>query len=101
MSSFKKKEIYLLQYAHVKCIEKIKSSFACRISSFFNRIEYEMEPSDDTSSSNTDLARVLSEEDKELLSLYQHSFDDDRVDISLILQLLVKILSTSKEGVLS
>ncbi|XP_078314413.1 3'-5' RNA helicase YTHDC2-like [Crassostrea virginica] len=61
-------------------------------------IEYEMEPSDDTSSSNTDLARVLSEEDKELLSLYQHSFDDDRVDISLILQLLVKILSTSKEG---
>lgn len=61
-------------------------------------IEYEMGPSDDIKALDTVAARELSEEEKELLNLYQHSFDDDKVDIELILSLVIKILSTSKEG---
>lgn len=59
-----------------------------------------MGPSDDIKALDTVTARELSEEEKELLNLYQHSFDDDRVDIELILSLVIKILSTSKEGML-
>lgn len=59
-----------------------------------------MGPSDDIKALDTVTARELSEEEKELLNLYQHSFDDDRVDIELILSLVIKILSTSKEGTL-
>lgn len=65
---------------------------------FIPRVEYEMGPSDDIDALNTVPARTLSEEEKELLNLYQHSFDDDKVDINLILHLLIKILSTSKDG---
>ncbi|XP_061172936.1 3'-5' RNA helicase YTHDC2-like isoform X2 [Saccostrea echinata] len=61
-------------------------------------VEYEMGSSDEISVIATVPARILSEEDKELLNLYQHSFDDDKVDIILILQLIIKILSTSKDG---
>lgn len=57
-----------------------------------------MGPSDDIKALDTVAARELSEEEKELLNLYQHSFDDDKVDIELILSLVIKILSTSKEG---
>lgn len=60
-----------------------------------------MGPSDDIKALDTVAARELSEEEKELLNLYQHSFDDDKVDIELILSLVIKILSTSKEGMLS
>lgn len=67
---------------------------------FLCRIEYEMGPSDDIKALDTVAARELSEEEKELLNLYQHSFDDDKVDIELILSLVIKILSTSKEGML-
>lgn len=59
-----------------------------------------MGPSDDIKGLDTVAARELSEEEKELLNLYQHSFDDDKVDIELILSLVIKILSTSKEGML-
>lgn len=59
-----------------------------------------MGPSDDIKALDTVAARELSEEEKELLNLYQHSFDDDKVDIELILSLVIKILSTSKEGML-
>lgn len=59
-----------------------------------------MGPSDDVKALDTVTARELSAEEKELLNLYQHSFDDDRVDIELILSLVIKILSTSKEGML-
>lgn len=59
-----------------------------------------MGPSDDIKALDTVTARGLSAEEKELLNLYQHSFDDDRVDIELILSLVIKILSTSKEGML-
>lgn len=59
-----------------------------------------MGPSDDIKALDTVTARELSAEEKELLNLYQHSFDDDRVDIELILSLVIKILSTSKEGML-
>ncbi|KAK3097209.1 hypothetical protein FSP39_007506 [Pinctada imbricata] len=41
---------------------------------------------------------ILSEEDQELLSLYQHSFDDDKVDLDLVLALLIKILSSKIDG---
>ena len=40
----------------------------------------------------------LNAEDKELLNVYHHSFDDSKVDISLILELLHKIHSSSQEG---
>lgn len=59
-----------------------------------------MGPSDDIKAFDTVAARELSEEEKELLNLYQHSFDDDKVDIELILSLVIKILSASKEGML-
>lgn len=59
-----------------------------------------MGPSDDIKALDTVAARELSEKEKELLNLYQHSFDDDKVDIELILSLVIKILSTSKEGML-
>lgn len=59
-----------------------------------------MGPSDDIKALDIVAARELSEEEKELLNLYQHSFDDDKVDIELILSLVIKILSTSKEGML-
>lgn len=59
-----------------------------------------MGPSDDIKALDTVAARELSEEEKELLNLYQHSFDDDKVDIELILSLVINILSTSKEGML-
>ena len=41
---------------------------------------------------------VLSPEDRELLSLYHHSFDDEKVDIDLILCLLHKIHASPQEG---
>ena len=41
---------------------------------------------------------TLSAEDKELLNLYHHSFDDDKVDLELILCLIHHIHSASKEG---
>lgn len=42
--------------------------------------------------------KTLSPEDRDLLSRYHHSFDDEQVDVDLILCLLIKILHTSKEG---
>lgn len=44
-------------------------------------------------------ASFLSPEDKELLNAYHHSFDDDRVDIDLIISLLCKIHCRSQNGV--
>jgi hypothetical protein len=69
------------------------------LSVFIARVEYEMGPSDDIDALSTVPVRYLSEEEKELLNLYQHSFDDDKVDINLILQIVIKILSTSKDGI--
>uniref|UniRef100_UPI003AAAF468 3'-5' RNA helicase YTHDC2 isoform X2 n=1 Tax=Centroberyx gerrardi TaxID=166262 RepID=UPI003AAAF468 len=40
----------------------------------------------------------LSAEDQELLQFYHHSFDDDRVDLDLIMHLLHNICSTSSDG---
>lgn len=40
----------------------------------------------------------LSAEDQELLKLYHHSFDDERVDLDLIMDLLHNICSTSSDG---
>lgn len=41
---------------------------------------------------------LLSAEDKQLLGLYHHSFDDEKVDIDLIVCLLHKIHSSSQNG---
>ncbi|VDI58889.1 ATP-dependent RNA helicase YTHDC2 [Mytilus galloprovincialis] len=43
-------------------------------------------------------SNVMSPEDKDLLSRYHHSFDDELVDADLILGLLIKILCTSQTG---
>ena len=43
-------------------------------------------------------SKQLSEEDRQLLSIYHNSFDDERVDIDLILCLLIKIHCTSPDG---
>ncbi|XP_034565378.1 3'-5' RNA helicase YTHDC2 isoform X2 [Notolabrus celidotus] len=40
----------------------------------------------------------LSAEEQELLRLYHHSFDDERVDLDLIMDLLQNICSTSTDG---
>uniref|UniRef100_UPI0037E88EAD 3'-5' RNA helicase YTHDC2 isoform X2 n=1 Tax=Semicossyphus pulcher TaxID=241346 RepID=UPI0037E88EAD len=40
----------------------------------------------------------LSTEEQELLKLYHHSFDDERVDLDLIMDLLLNICSTSTDG---
>uniref|UniRef100_A0A671VM71 RNA helicase n=1 Tax=Sparus aurata TaxID=8175 RepID=A0A671VM71_SPAAU len=40
----------------------------------------------------------LSTEDQELLKLYHHSFDDELVDLDLIMELLHNICSTSSDG---
>ncbi|XP_038072672.1 3'-5' RNA helicase YTHDC2-like isoform X2 [Patiria miniata] len=40
----------------------------------------------------------ISAEDRELLQAYQHSFDDERVDLNLILALLTNISDKSQEG---
>lgn len=42
--------------------------------------------------------KTLSPEDRDLLNRYHHSFDDEQVDVDLILCLLIKILCTSKNG---
>ncbi|KAL3867100.1 hypothetical protein ACJMK2_044331 [Sinanodonta woodiana] len=42
--------------------------------------------------------QLLSDEDRDLLSIYQHSFDDEKVDVELIISLLNKILSTQADG---
>ena len=43
----------------------------------------------------------ISEEDKELLQAYHHSFDDERVDLNLIVALLTYICDNSQEGEVS
>lgn len=43
-------------------------------------------------------ASFLSQEDKELLNAYHQSFDDDKVDIDLIISLLCKIHRRSENG---
>ena len=40
----------------------------------------------------------ISEEDKELLQSYHHSFDDEKVDLDLIVALLTYICDNSQEG---
>nr|UZE37972.1 YTH domain containing 2 [Miichthys miiuy] len=40
----------------------------------------------------------LSTEEQELLELYHHSFDDERVDVDLIMDLLCNICSTTSDG---
>uniref|UniRef100_T1JES8 RNA helicase n=1 Tax=Strigamia maritima TaxID=126957 RepID=T1JES8_STRMM len=40
----------------------------------------------------------LTEEDKELLNIYHHGFDDEKVDIDLIMCLLYKIHTSQEEG---
>ena len=41
-----------------------------------------------------------SEEDKELLMAYHHSFDDERVDLDLVVALLTYICDNSQEGMM-
>ena len=43
-------------------------------------------------------AQTLSAEDRDLLSAYHHSFDDEKVDIELVLCLIYKIHSGTQEG---
>lgn len=40
----------------------------------------------------------MSPEDQELLKEYHHSFDDERVDLDLIMHLLQNICTSSEEG---
>lgn len=49
-------------------------------------------------SSLVQTASDLSSEDQELLKAYHHSFDDERVDLDLILHLLFNICQSSDEG---
>ena len=41
---------------------------------------------------------MLTAEERDMLALYQHSFDDERVDSQLILSLIHQILETSTDG---
>ena len=41
---------------------------------------------------------MRSEEDRQMLSAYHHSFDDEKVDIDLITELIFKIHSSCKDG---
>ncbi|XP_069787051.1 3'-5' RNA helicase YTHDC2 isoform X3 [Narcine bancroftii] len=41
---------------------------------------------------------ALSQEDKEILSVYHHSFDDEKVDLDLIMHLLYNIFQSSDDG---
>lgn len=43
----------------------------------------------------------LSEEEQELLKAYHHSFDDERVDLDLIMHVLYNICQSSESGTLS
>ncbi len=43
-------------------------------------------------------ASELNPEDQELLKAYHHSFDDEKVDLDLILHLLSSIYQSSDEG---
>ncbi|ESO89626.1 hypothetical protein LOTGIDRAFT_124894 [Lottia gigantea] len=43
---------------------------------------------------------ILSAEDQELLSAYQHSFDDERVDVNLLFSLIYKIHTTQSDAIL-
>ena len=43
-------------------------------------------------------ASSLTPEDRELLNIYHHSFDDEKVDLDLIVALLRKIHTDGKEG---
>ena len=42
--------------------------------------------------------QLVSPEDRELLSAYQQSFDDDKVDITLVTELIIKIHTSQTEG---
>nr|XP_055054283.1 3'-5' RNA helicase YTHDC2 isoform X2 [Misgurnus anguillicaudatus] len=52
----------------------------------------------DESSLDQTACSDLSSEDQELLKAYHHSFDDERVDLDLILHLLFNICQSSNEG---
>jgi hypothetical protein len=43
-------------------------------------------------------SHALTVEDRELLNVYHHSFDDDKVDLDLIMALLYKIHQNSGDG---
>lgn len=43
----------------------------------------------------------LSEEEQELLKVYHHSFDDERVDLDLIMHVLYNICQSSESGTVS
>ncbi len=44
-------------------------------------------------------SQTLNAEDRELLNIYHHSFDDEKVDINLIMALVTKIhTSSNQEG---
>ena len=45
-------------------------------------------------------SETLSQEDKDLLNLYHSTFDDDKVDIDLIVCLLIKIHSLPQPGII-
>ena len=40
----------------------------------------------------------MADEDRELLTIYQHCWDDDKVDVDLVASLLHKIVVTQPEG---
>ena len=40
----------------------------------------------------------IAEEDRENLTVYQHCWDDDKVDVDLVASLLHKIVVTQPEG---
>lgn len=46
-------------------------------------------------------SETLSQEDKDLLNLYHSTFDDDKVDIDLIVCLLIKIHSLPQPGIIA
>ncbi|KAI8792942.1 ATP-dependent RNA helicase YTHDC2 [Biomphalaria glabrata] len=71
----------------------------------FNRIDIEELLKAHCSSLAFDLEKtdeedvqLTSEEDRELLSVYQHNFDDEKVDIELVNNLIFKIHSAEGEG---
>jgi hypothetical protein len=40
----------------------------------------------------------IAEEDKELLDIYHHSFNDDSIDIDLLMTILYEVQSSDVEG---
>ena len=61
-------------------------------------IYYRLASETSITSGSIDNEDAMSEEDRRLVGAYQQCFDDAKVDTDLAIELIYKILTTSKEG---